>query len=86
MIFTFAHTLVPAVPKERPSAFAGVNFSEKLLHFYDNHFFRIHFFFRKEVWGPCMRRQPIQEREPVREYRFFWGEGNLSPSFLKGRH
>lgn len=62
---------VPAVPKEHSSAFAGVNFSEKLLHFYDNHFFRIHFFFRKEVWGPCMRRQPIQEREPVREYRFF---------------
>lgn len=24
---------VPAVPKERPSAFAGVNFSEKFLHF-----------------------------------------------------
>ena len=24
---------VPAVPKERPLAFAGVNFSEKFLHF-----------------------------------------------------
>ena len=34
MIFTFAQTLkVPAVPKERPSAFTGVNFSEKFLHF-----------------------------------------------------
>ena len=35
--------------------------------------------------GSCMRRQPIQERESMREHRFFRGEGEPLP-FLFGEH